>query len=96
MGVCACERRCVASQFGYVQVMTQVFREVPDTALKLSPEERLAFTAALDLSLDDETRVGAKAIARGDCVTLDSTNDLKGFLDGCLADARKEIEANSD
>ncbi len=81
--------------------MTQVFRQVADTALKLSPEERLALTAALDLSLDDETRAGAladavkegaEAISRGESVMLNSSDELKGFLDGCLREARQEIE----
>lgn len=83
--------------------MTQAFQEIAKSALTLEPEERLALTAALDLSLDDEVRIGAlrtavqeglDAIAQGDVVTVNSGADLDKLLKDCLDEARQQFKGN--
>jgi hypothetical protein len=80
--------------------MRQAFQKIAKSALTLEPEERLALTAALDLSLDDEVRAGAlreavqvglAAIESGDSVSVDSKEDLETRLNECLAEAKKQV-----
>ena len=68
--------------------------------MTLDPEERLALTTALDLSLQDEVRSyalrnavqqGINAINRGEAVVLDSETKIDEFLSHCLAEARRKV-----
>jgi len=68
--------------------------------MTLDPEERLALTAALDLSLDDEVRAtalrsavqeGLEAIEKGDTVMLETKEDLEKLLDDCLSEAKRQV-----
>ena len=80
--------------------MTQAFQEIAKSAMTLDPEERLALTAALDLSLDDEVRAtalrsavqeGLEAIEKGDTVMLETKEDLEKLLDDCLSEAKRQV-----
>ena len=68
--------------------------------MTLDPEERLALTAALDLSLDDEVRAtalrsavqeGLEAIEKGDTGMLETKEDLEKLLDDCLSEAKRQV-----
>ena len=72
--------------------------------MTLDPEERLALTAALDLSLDDEVRAtalrsavqeGLEAIEKGDTVMLETKEDLEKLLDDCLSEAKQQVANES-
>ena len=85
--------------------MTQAFQEIAKSAMTLDPEERLALTAALDLSLDDEVRAtalrsavreGLEAIKRGDTVMLETKEDLDKLLDDCLSEAKRQVANESN
>ena len=80
--------------------MTQAFQEIAKSAMTLDPEERLALTAALDLSLDDKVRAtalrsavqeGLEAIEKGDTVMLETKEDLEKLLDDCLSEAKRQV-----
>lgn len=80
--------------------MTEGFKDIARSAMTLEPEERLALSNALDLSLDDNVRSqalraavdeGAQAIADGDVVSVESAADIQKLLDDCLADAKRQI-----
>ena len=84
--------------------MTEAFQEIAKSAMTLDPEERLALTAALDLSLDDEVRAtalrsavqeGLEAIERGDTVMLETKEDLDKLLDDCLSEAKQQVANES-
>ena len=68
--------------------------------MTLDPEERLALTTALDLSLEDKVRSqalcaavqeGIEAINRGKAVVLDSETEIDDFLSNCLAQAHQRV-----
>lgn len=72
--------------------------------MTLNPEERLALTTSLDLSLEDEVRSsalrgavqeGIEAINRGEAVMLNSKAEMDDFLSNCLAEARRRVRESA-
>ncbi len=80
--------------------MTIAYQEIAITAMTLNPEERLALTTALDLSLDDEVRSqalraavrhGIDAIDDGEVVALNSLTEVEDLLTSCLKEASQPV-----
>ena len=79
--------------------MIESFQKVARSAMTLNPEERLALTAALDLSLEDEVRSqalrsavreGINSTGRGDSFALETPAEVEQFLADCLTEAREQ------
>jgi len=90
---------CPVPPLWHIPRVTKTFQDIAKSAMTLAPEERLALTAALDLSLDDEVRrsalraavkEGLDAIESGDSVTLNSKEDIDRLLADCLTEARRQ------
>jgi len=84
--------------------MTVAYQEVAKTAMSLNPEERLALTTALDLSLEDEVRSqalraavrhGIDAINNGEVVALESPADVEKLLTACLEEANQQVRSSA-
>lgn len=95
---------CWLGYLWHIPDMTQAFQEIAKSAMTLEPEERLALTAALDLSLDDQTRAnalraavqeGLDAIEQGDAVTVNTKEDLGKLLDDCLTEAKRQVKGEA-
>ncbi len=87
---------------GIFRRVTSAYRKAAKIKLPLTPEERLALDEVLELNSNEELRLrqmhltvqeGIDAIDRGDCLAIDSSDDLNHFLESCFDEAARRVRA---